>query len=363
MISRPVFFLSAKTQHQNLGDGIITRELIHLLEEFGDVHLNEAGMPAGFLNLVCGQRTIRYSGGKAFIFALVSSYLGVRRNGNDRHLYYVLNPGGFSGSVRILDLPRHLLLIGAYALFQWFGIRTVRLGQSVGPFTDGRLLLERMKARFAYLLTARDHESLAYARDTKIAVREFFPDLALLLPDPGPGLANRSGLVCSFRSEPDIDGYDEAIECFLMLARQGDFGGAAATWRFCSQVIFDDARNRQLALSLSAMHVPIDSKHFFDFDYFCQQYGAVRAVLSNRLHVLLFALRMGTPAFAVIDPVVNRKVAGIYNELGLQEFIVDVRSVKVLPALPDTVQFADHAAQLFASRATTARALAARFLD
>jgi polysaccharide pyruvyl transferase WcaK-like protein len=352
------FFFSARTQHENLGDGVISRELIRLAAQQGTVTVYSGGMPAEFLGTIgvqpqdCIHSPYRYG------MCMVKEALLWRLGKRTHPPVLLLNPGGFEGGVSYAHVPKHLLLIGAYAFMRLIGIRILRVGCSVGPFTPLRCWLERCKARFAYRRSARDDISLDYVKKHGFAEYMYFPDLAFLMPRP-VRVAEASDaerrLVLSFRSEKKRRAYDPAVNAAIQ-ELVGQFGSGARL-SFVTQVSFDSERNANLRQLLDPGLANSEILESSSEPTVSAEYARATAVFSNRLHVLLLALRQGVPAYAVIDPAVNSKIAGIYRTVGLEDYIVDISKSDRKLSIPAKSNHFDFIANVFSTQSNLARQL------
>lgn len=323
------FFFNARTQHQNLGDLVINREMLAVAAKCGPIHLYTGGMPETFIE---GMKADRYDVSRslgAFSSKLLRSAIRRIISKSSPRVYFLLNPGGFSGGLSPRSVPRQIAVLAQYALLSVLGVRLIRLGASFGPFSPGRMLLEKLKHRLIFHNTGRDQLSVMYARRFGLMSFTHFPDFAFMLPAPDTEVdtsrqAEAPFVVASFRSEPGKGSYDEAVENALLamitklVSRQG---GKVV---FATQVSFDHARNAALRAKLEQAGFSVESSEARSERDLLGLYRQASHVLSNRLHVLLFALRQGTPAYAVVDQKLNSKIIGIYTDLGLSDLIVDV---------------------------------------
>ena len=328
----PVFFINAKTQFENLGDGVITRQLIALARQHGPVSVLVVGVPAHFrrtLDLVQGEAV---ESTHTFLVRFLRARM-LRRSGSQRvtgSVFYLLNPGGFEGEFRISQLLRQFALIVALVFLRLLGIQLIRIGCSLGPFGSRRLIIERIKSRLLTHLSARDPISIEYAKSHGLGLAEYFPDLAFLLPKPAlVRKAEDRPVVCfSFRSVKVELGYDAKIESVL----RGVVATAPKDVHFLviTQVGFDHIHNRELAnrLGIASRCEFIDVSS--DLNAAEAAYRNVDIVFSNRLHVLLVAMRQGAKIVAVLDPVKNRKIVGIFEAIGFGHCIWDINDKAIL---------------------------------
>lgn len=338
---RSIFFFCAKTQYQNLGDVIINREVLKLLEPYGDIHLDEGGMPTSYLDKLKHIRIARrYDSQATFISQLF--LLAIKRlfNPGLPQVYYVLNPGGFTGmgADNIKSILKQFVLIFIYFVLFVLGVRIIRLGASYDNLSPLKVWLERIKSHFMFANTLRDQEALQYAGKIGLKKTSFFPDMAFMLkPHPGKLMVHpvdqQPYVVLSFRSGEKDQAYDHK----LTTALQALFADSAhLTKVFSSQVFFDIGWNAVLAnkLQVAGEKVVLD---YNDEDQLFPVYREATAVYSNRLHVLLFAMRQGVPAFPVVDLEKNVKITGIYQDLGLSGMLIDINdpgNIKT-PAVPE----------------------------
>lgn len=326
--SNRIFFFSAKTQHENLGDAVINRELLRELTKAGRVEMCEGGMPGEFLAFVSVPGIHTHASTGAFYLLLLKTAIFALFKPRQQ-LYYVLNPGGFSGGVSGIGYLRQAFLIFMYMLLNLLCVRVVRLGASAGPYSTSRLRIEKLKTALMHKNTVRDTVSLDYLKQHGFPEAGLFPDWAYMLDKAGtdsgsPLFGSRGYSVVSFRAEPGKPGYDAAIERHLDALISEHPQLAQQQWACVSQVDFDVARNAQLAAHLAARGIDtVCQSDLREPEYF-RIYRHAQYVFSNRLHVLLFALRQGAVAYAMVDPAINTKIVGIYRDMGLQELIIDI---------------------------------------
>ncbi|MES2663877.1 MAG: polysaccharide pyruvyl transferase family protein [Pseudomonadota bacterium] len=358
------FFFNAKTQHENLGDAIISRELLNLLDDYGIIHvLAQNDTPEDFLELIEAHRRTCYQSPFQFIATLITkafkSLWNRSFNKSKTSVYYVLNPGGFSGDLSSKGVVFQIALVLIYAFLWVLRVRVVRLGASAGPFSPGRAKIERIKSMFMYKNTVRDSLSMNYAKKIGLRHVEFFPDMAFMLKPitnsriTGVSLTEPYA-VFSFRSESKYLHYDASIETVIQRCIQNISEMQGLDRVYASQVSYDRLRNRDLSNTLK--NIEGDSYIVDDLasDDYLRLYRDARVVMSNRLHVLLFALRQGIPAFAVVDPQLNPKIVGIYEDLGCDDLIISITNPVIPQQLPDPHQFMKRTQEVFDSRSVQA---------
>ena len=318
------FFFNAKTQHQNLGDALISRELLRTLSSKGTVYVFKGGMPASFLASIQAEKYTIYSSYLRFVsYLIIKSIYGlIARRSNS---YFVLNPGGFGNNknLGVKDKLRQAFLVLNYAVLAVMGVRIMRLGASFGPFTNDRLYFEKLKNAFMYRNTVRDPISLAYAHQNGLKNMSYFPDFALAMPFEsyvkGEELASEKPYpyyVVSLRSEDHI--YNEyQVNRIKEIAQLNP----DVELVFSAQVEFDVEFNKELARTFKQQGLNSRFVECQNEDALFTLYRGAKLVFSNRLHVLLFALRQGVVSIPLVTEGKNKKIIGIFEDLQLTQLI------------------------------------------
>lgn len=354
---RNTFFFSAKTQFENLGDAVISRELLKLLSHHGQVMVSTSGVPVEFQRKVAVQDHTQFPNRWRYVAALFKAVVCCWLSGGRSRVFYVLNPGGFSGGVRTKDIPRQLALVAAYALLNMAGVRLMRLGASFGPFQGARVGLEKLKYRFIEQPTVRDSLSQQYAHSLGLDRVSFFPDLAFQLGGMNALEPRRRGscsaalneVIVSFRQPKRFRDPQEFVEALHTACAQPLLQLKGVRYLFLSQVDFDRQWNQSLAHGLAVQGIDARYVDGGDESTLLQHYRRADLVVSNRLHVLLFTLSQGTAVLAVTDGSGDAKISGILGDLGLGNAVVDLgqpRAPGTLSVPPDVdaalARFADH---------------------
>lgn len=358
-MSNVEFYFNAKTKHTNLGDIIINRQLLGLLNEQGDVVVYPGGMPPAFLDQIEIEKYSTENSQKSFFRRMIRSSL--RARGKGERVYYVLNPGGFTGGLPLRDAMGQTLNIMAFLILNILGVRIIRIGASIGPFTRGRALFEAVKSKFIHFIGARDSESERYAKTIGITNIKHFPDLAFTMPPLPVGVARREQrAVVSIRSRNVTADYDAVIKRQIISILDAVDPARELEIVISAQVDADLRYIDDLAATLSPIRRTKVIRHRLEEKDALELYATSQAVVSNRLHVLLLALRQGTPGYAAIDPKADSKVAGIYTDIGFGDLILANRTASsATPPLPDA-SFGAQCDALFSSRTVEARQFLSR---
>lgn len=312
----PVFFLPMKTQYENLGDLVINRECIRLLRRHGRIVAGVAKAPAAFvegLQLGTGEAC---RSALRFHLALIAT--GLRGQGR---AYKVLLPGGFSGDLSGSRPFKEALTTAYFWFLRGCGVRIVRMGASVGPFSPARAWFEKRKSRAMRCLGLRDHLSIAYADAIRLANVRRFPDFAFMLATRERAAETSDPyIVLSFRADDASQLEAIAVGVRAMLERIDPDRRHAIV--LAAQVERDEricAALRDLVADgrpTRIVDANIGEAGLFDL------YHRAAWVISNRLHVLLFAASCAARIWALVDRRRNAKIIGLFEDAGFGDRLV-----------------------------------------
>ena len=323
-------FYSARTQYENLGDLVINRELLTMLRPFGRFCIDVRGVPAWYRAAIGVAPVEAETSSWSFSLRLLGAALRRRIGGDAGQVYLILNPGGFQGGLTLFGAARLTAIVAAFAVLRVIGVRICRFGASIGPFAPLRARLEACKTWFMYAPTARDSLSLAYATSIGMRGVRYFPDLAFAMH---PVIANTTDrelparyVVFSFREIRAAHRRTALLswlDALCVRLREAELAVVLV-----SQVAFDTGFNEALA---ERYRDQVQARHLGGTLSEAEILGIYRGaacVVSNRLHVLLFALVLRVPAFA---PDANEKIRGILADSHLDQLLVD--TAQLHPAL------------------------------
>lgn len=311
------FYFFAKTQHENLGDRGIAFALLNLFKDYGDVFVNVSGCPRDYVDEIAGQNfNVSNLGKYKQIFEIVkSSFCGEK-------VAILMKPGHFYGDDGGV-IGRFAQLTSLF-LLRLFGVRIYRFGSSVGPFDKKIEKIEFFASKLYISYTVRENFSMDYCKSIGIKNVEYFPDLAFVLPKVFHGSSGFKKseekyfeYLFSFRRPKNSENvYKNIIKnicsdnikntiCVTQVARDIDFNTELS----------------EFAGVNSIKHV-VYERDGVESVFEC--YSDSRVVLSNRLHVLLFAGAKGALPIPVVSSRENKKIIGIYEAMGLDYLVVDV---------------------------------------
>jgi polysaccharide pyruvyl transferase WcaK-like protein len=315
-------FYSAKTQFENLGDWGIALALLHLVSKHDELFLNTASCPPQLVELleaIPRTRTTKSNSvffGRLFFFGLTG-----------RAPTFLLKPGHFFGHDDLIKkrIPRYFLFL----LLFLARIRIMRFGASIGPFSKGIEALERLNSACFQTYGVRETISLNYVKSLACKNPILSPDLGFaFLPSHFHASASSSKaqikdtLSFSFRKFDSPEHLVKAKLFIQSMSMKADTNRLSA----CIQVSFDKPVQEELINALD--HPKLAQIDWSSDGVNClfSNYSSTRFIVSNRLHVLLFAASLGALPIALISPKKDTKILGIFQDNKLDRLVLDITS-------------------------------------
>lgn len=207
------------------------------------------------------------------------------------------------------------------------GAKSVRLGVSIGPFSRPRERIERLQARCLSVNTVRDTQSEDYARQIGIRDTRRFPDFGFLLKrnaeTPNPLPADGPYVVVSLRN--DNLSPQQVKQMLDWLGRCVDHISSEKTPALVFTWQVD--RDADLMRTLAAHYKQRFPVHIYErWDDQAKLFAIYRDaafLITNRLHVFLFAAAQGSIPFAAVTESANGKLTGLIRDLDLDHLIYD----------------------------------------
>jgi len=325
-----VIFFQAHTQYENTGDLIINRSLVDLLRSHGKLIVNDRGVPDWYLTQLGLQERERLSKvAKCSFFITIACTLLKHILNKNSNVYLVSGLGHFYG-YSVFKSVNIAVASLAFALFRGLGCQIIKIGTSLGPL--GLLVgaAESFRALFIKHYLVRDSLSLELAKKIGIRHAYFFPDLAWSYEQQHglltqPSRIAREALFISFRSSThELIKEPHYKECVLNALKIiiGVLG------RRKIKVGYQVERDRAFCFELFDSLRDIDDLEFIesriDVDNAFDVYNDVKYVISNRLHVLLYAYKFGALPMALINMNEHIKITGIFKDAYLDDLLLDL---------------------------------------
>ncbi len=313
------YFLSARTQFDNLGDALINEVLFNVVRSKGTLHLDCKNVPENYKAVASIPSSESYTSALQFYKKLI--YLKLQ--GHD--VTYLLKPGHI---FTLKDTPRQIIhdsiTLFIFAFLKLIGVKIKRFGASLSPFSPISLVMEKIKARLSTTASYREAYTGRFVEQYRFENMIFCPDL-LFYPDYQPLKSLQKDtlkIAFSFRASPLKKGNDTAYmntikEFIKRLSQESNYELIAV-----SQVTRDAVFQQEL--------IAMTGKYIEHYVYNCtiagrekiaEAYTQADIIISNRLHGLLNASMYGCHPVAFVTKD-NHKVTGVLETAGLHHLIL-----------------------------------------
>ncbi|QRQ99469.1 polysaccharide pyruvyl transferase family protein [Dyadobacter sandarakinus] len=325
-----IFFKPAR-QTENIGDLLINLVEVDLLRPYGQIVVDDLSAPGWFVDEISRSKSdLRLSkfSGKPLLKTLSSLLVKQLFSSKKNQYYLAIQPGhtsrkGFDVAVSNFKINAKMYLL------KMMGCRIVRIGFSIGPFDDYNGWAESFGSKAYHYYAVRDNESLKIAKKYNFKNPLYFPDLAWAYSPERQQKANGDYIVISMRSNAYGRIHDSTylrplltrIREILVLSGQQN-----TKIVLVHQVKYDREASAEIYESLKSEFNAELIDTMLTLSQANEIYGNAKFIISNRLHVLLLALKCGALSFPLVDVVDNKKITSIFNDNNLSDLILDIKS-------------------------------------
>lgn len=312
-----VSFVVLNTQFGNVGDALINRELLRLLQAHGRICVDASVAPPWFVEMLAlPPDTARADGSLGMLLAMLRS----RLRGQQVRFFFL--PGGMVGELAPAQFVRKTILLVLFGLLRAAGVRFCHLGVSYERLGWRHAAYLRWKRRLMDAFFVRDMRSARLLQSLGVPIDGVLPDLAFNLD--GCRVGSRSELRSvgfSFRTDQHPGQFERVHAAVVQwLARLP----AGVSCRLAVQVERDRPGMQQLAERLRGAGLRVELfEETRDIGALQRRYGELDLVVSNRLHVLLLAASAGSHVVACVDER-NEKILGLFESSGREDLLLDM---------------------------------------
>uniref|UniRef100_F4CA79 Polysaccharide pyruvyl transferase domain-containing protein n=1 Tax=Sphingobacterium sp. (strain 21) TaxID=743722 RepID=F4CA79_SPHS2 len=324
------FLYNPVTQYDNMGDLLINRSLVALLRKHGQVIIDDKNKPENFITQLLTEDDQRLSTlTDRGIFDFVEQKL---RTSTEDTYYVVFVPGDLSVKGFKKALSRIKFFNTRLRKLKHMGCRILRLGISLNRFDMPNIIAESLYSSVYYVYGLRDKQSIAKANRFRFANVRYFPDLAWAYqPTFNDKSRETKGkyILVSFRANQsgtthDSDFFSSIKKHLFTVLSQSSLANYKVVVSY--QVQYDREASRELAeLFSNAFEVDFIDR-LLSLDEAVHLYTGADLILSNRLHVLLLGTICKTLSIPFINPLDNKKIAGIYEDNAIYDIVLDYRN-------------------------------------
>lgn len=325
----------ARIESDNLGDVLINGLLIRELSKHAMVYLK--GEPnKEIVNLIFERNQFKEnikvlpidisSFSKAKIGVLKTLFRSIKFD------FSFETPGHICSRPQLLNSVFKIFIdLSKILIYRIFGVKYVRFGVTLGPYRGIEWKFVKFISQISYKTVVRDEENYNLLNRKKISNIFYKPDLAFLLFQ-NPLIKNKSieekyqsDILLSFRGAIKGKGIEPL---YFNLIKNGIISFLSKknglNLKLTHQVETDFEVNTLINKEINLLDVNnelCDEK--LSFSDAVNYYSNAKIIVTNRLHVFLFAMCVGTITGIITDKVNHKKLVSILNDLNLGDVFID----------------------------------------
>ncbi|MCK8077189.1 polysaccharide pyruvyl transferase family protein [Vibrio sp. 1CM2L] len=312
-MTNEIFYISLRTQYENLGDLLITRSIVDMLaKQKRNIILNIRGVPDCYIDSFCYKPL---PDNVSFTGEFIPDFKGIKFKN------LLVNPGGYSGIKTKRLAFKRLLQTIYFAFFKLKGARVIREPYSIS--NSGTSLYNRID-RFRDVICSvnlvRDNSSLIISAGNSVYCPDlcfyFFDERDMIFSQLSEG-GNRDKITISLR-------YDRFFGSDFNMDKYSNDGFEIS---YVSQVNFDDELNNRLAIQSNTTCLLYDTSCPNTISQITDLYSRSKYIISNRLHVLLLGMINGAIPLAIVDYEKDRKIIDLFETIGLSGNVFSLDSI------------------------------------
>jgi len=331
-MKKNIFYYSGFTQFENTGDLLINKTLIELLCDKGTLFIDDSRMPVAYReellqnisDLVKTSELPKKNFSRRILKELIKN---VYSRGNN--IYILDNPGHH---ISILNKPNLNLYKNNFKmyLFKVLGAKRLKIGVTLGPFSESVSVFFSKQSKLYKAILVRDIKSFELANTYKFKNVSLIPDLAWaynheLFSKSPIFIKEKKYIVLSFRDnlvgkETDFNYFEGIISNVSSILKNNlDYKII-----FSYQVTYDK-RSCSYFYNLYKDNYDVE---FIDRSLSINEalslYSNAEMVISNRLHVLLLAIKVKTLPLAITQVDKHHKLVSMFYDEQLYECVLDI---------------------------------------
>ncbi|MEH6307515.1 polysaccharide pyruvyl transferase family protein [Olivibacter sp. CPCC 100613] len=324
------FLYNPVTQYDNMGDLLINKSLITLLRRHGQVIIDDNNKPISFITQLLAENDQKLS--EITTQGLFNFAEHRLKTPSEDKYYLVFVPGDLSVKGFKKALSRVRFFNSRLRKLKQMGCRILRLGISLNTFDAPNMIAESLYSSAFHVYGLRDKQSIAKAERFRFSNVRYFPDLAwAFYPkfNENEGVVKGRYILISFRASKSGtshhgDYFAEIKNHLFDVLHQSSLGDYKIVVSY--QVQYDrEAAQELVELFAKEFEVEFIDK-LLSLDEAIHLYKGSDLIISNRLHVLLLGTICKTLSIPFINPVDNKKIAGIYKDNALYDVVLDYRN-------------------------------------
>ena len=327
-----IFLYRPQTQYENLGDALIAKNLLEILENYGEIYIDDKNVPSNYIEIIKNKACVSHE-----VYKCHFAFLPIKLRLRGKAVCFVFKPGHFFGDTKSLGGWKRIMIMTAYlTVLKIFGVKFLRTGVSVGPLNSGYMLYERFLNKIINFTGVRENKSIKYLAENGITKNiKKVKDLAFwsLNKEPLKLNENQKYIAYSFRSfNSNID--DKMVKRIAVILEKMHekykSDGISCKLISVTQVQRDLQFNTKIKEELLSINPTIEVKDYFyniskeSYMELKDIYRETDIIFSNRLHALLYAFESGAYPIAMGNAEQNFKVKYVLEDTLLQDNFIDI---------------------------------------
>lgn len=333
------FIYPSRIKKSNLGDILINVLLIREISKYGYVYLDgNVNEMAKLLTMNNPNASNIHFVKKPLFFDGIPVFRWLRLLFLVPHVSFIFDPPGhyFEGKNKSKFILKSIKYFTRALVLRAFNIKVIRLGVTLGPFSDKGWRLQKLISTLYYNISVRDSKNFNELLNRNLHNVSYIDDLSFLFESQDfinhskKAAEDSKYIVLSFRGGLEDKhlnkDYLEKVSARLIRFIQ-DNPEPNCTYVLSYQVQEDLEANRYISSQLKEYKIKhIVKEEQLNFLDAIELYFNAKYVITNRLHVALLALLNQAGALIITDLALHHKVVNVYRDLGLQSLLLDCKN-------------------------------------
>lgn len=334
-MERSLIFYKTTAAFDNTGEVLIYKSLLEQLRPYGQIVIDDHNEKSAiFLEKIGVKQDELLSTYSPCPFILAMLLSALTQVVSTRKVAFVTGLGEHRYTT-VKSSVKNFSAACLLALLKLLGVKVVRIGMSMHIAGLLPKFSERILSMFVDHYYVRDSLSQRMCRDAGVKCAKIAPDLSWAYAVDCQKIDDESSEVTncifSFRSslyKGDISKIENLKEAIVILAHTliRQYG---CSIQITYQVGTDANFAHELYQTLSRQHDNVFLvEELITLENAGSFYGHAQLVFSNRLHTLLLSYKYGAVPIGFIDKSNQKKIVGIFEDVGLEDLLIDFEYVK-----------------------------------
>lgn len=332
-----IFYYDGFTQFANTGDLLINKTLLDIISSKGMIVVNDTKMPVSYKNellhnvsnvLLFSENLTNLSFSRMMISSLLKNFIFKKTE-----IYILENPGHHISKL-IKPGKSHYKDFFKKYVQSMLGCNILKIGVTLGPYSDSMSIFYSRISKLYHSILIRDFKTLELTNQFNFSNVSYIPDLAWaynhdkFVRTPTVEIPKDKYIVLSFRdaiegTARNRDYYDQIQNSIEKILKTNlDY-----TFVFSFQVMYDREVCKDFVALFEAKYNVVFIDSCLSISDAMHLYSNSEMVISNRLHVLLLAIKSKTLPVAITNVSQHNKLVSMFYDENVNECVIDVESL------------------------------------